>query len=89
MPNLLFAGENCCFIILVKNITRKIVKPAITAFIRKHSLKEANTVVSVLEAILAVKEKFKADHIANILAGKATSAIKSYKHHKLEIFGIG
>ncbi|MGB4293715.1 MAG: DNA helicase RecQ [Bacteroidales bacterium] len=46
-------------------------------------------VVSVLEAVLAVKEKFKADHIANILAGKATSAIKSYKHHKLDIFGAG
>jgi ATP-dependent DNA helicase RecQ len=46
-------------------------------------------VVSVLETILAVKEKFKADHISNILAGKLTSAIKSYKHHKLEYFGIG
>jgi ATP-dependent DNA helicase RecQ len=46
-------------------------------------------VVNVLEAVLAVKEKFKADHIANILSGKVTSAIKSYRHHKLEIFGIG
>ena len=46
-------------------------------------------VVNVLETVLAVKEKFKADHIANILSGKITSAIKSYKHHKLEIFGIG
>ena len=46
-------------------------------------------VVNVLEAVLAVKEKFKADHIANILSGKATSSIKSYKHQKLEIFGIG
>ncbi len=46
-------------------------------------------VVSVLETILAVKEKFKADHVANILAGKMTSAIKSYKHHKIEYFGIG
>jgi ATP-dependent DNA helicase RecQ len=46
-------------------------------------------VVSVLEAVLAVKEKFKADHIANILSGKITSAIKSYNHHKLEIFGTG
>jgi ATP-dependent DNA helicase RecQ len=45
--------------------------------------------VNVLETILAVKEKFKADHIANILSGKVTSAIKSYKHHKLEYFGIG
>jgi ATP-dependent DNA helicase RecQ len=46
-------------------------------------------VVNVLEAVLAVKEKFKADHIANILSGKVNSAIKSYRHHKLEIFGIG
>lgn len=45
--------------------------------------------VNVLETILAVNQKFKADHIANILAGKVTSAIKSYKHHKLEYFGIG
>lgn len=47
------------------------------------------SVVTVLETILAVKEKFKADHIANILSGKMTSAIKSYKHHKLEYFGTG
>ena len=46
-------------------------------------------VVNVLETILAVKEKFKADHISNILSGKVTSAIKSYKHHKIEFFGIG
>ncbi len=46
-------------------------------------------VVSVLETVLAVKEKFKADHIANILSGKVTSAIKSYRHHKLEVFGTG
>jgi len=48
-----------------------------------------DAVVSVLETILSVKEKFKADHIANILSGKVTAAIKSYKHHKLEFFGLG
>lgn len=46
-------------------------------------------VEQVLDAILAVKEKFKSDHIANVLAGNVDSAIKSYKHHKLEIFGTG
>jgi ATP-dependent DNA helicase RecQ len=55
----------------------------------KTQFEGADYVVSILEAVLAVREKFKADHIANILAGKATSAIKSYKHHKLEIFGTG
>lgn len=55
----------------------------------KTQFEGTDFVVSVLEAVLAVREKFKADHIANILSGKATSAIKSYKHHKLEIFGTG
>jgi ATP-dependent DNA helicase RecQ len=55
----------------------------------KAQFEGSEAVVNVLETILAVKEKFKADHIANILAGKVTSAIKSYKHHKLELFGVG
>ncbi len=55
----------------------------------KAQFEGSEAVVNVLETVLAVKEKFKADHIANILSGKITSAIKSYKHHKLEYFGIG
>jgi ATP-dependent DNA helicase RecQ len=55
----------------------------------KSQFEGNEAVVSVLETILAVKEKFKADHVSNILSGKVTSAIKSYKHHKLEFFGIG
>jgi len=55
----------------------------------KSQFEGNEAVASVLETILAVKEKFKADHIANILSGKVTSAIKSYRHHKLEFFGIG
>ncbi len=55
----------------------------------KSQFEGNEAVVSVLETILAVKEKFKADHISNILSGKITAAIKSYKHHKLEYFGIG
>ena len=43
----------------------------------------------VLQVILEVKEKFKTDHIADILAGNISSSLKAYKHHKLEIFGIG
>jgi ATP-dependent DNA helicase RecQ len=55
----------------------------------KSQFEGNEAVINVLETILAVKEKFKADHISNILSGKVTSAIKSYKHHKLEFFGIG
>jgi ATP-dependent DNA helicase RecQ len=42
-----------------------------------------------LETILAVKERFKAGHVAEILAGKVSSEIKTYHHDKLEIFGAG
>jgi len=55
----------------------------------KAQFEGSESVVNILETILAVKEKFKADHIANILSGKMTSSIKSYKHHKLEFFGLG
>lgn len=55
----------------------------------KSQFEGSDSVVLVLETILAVKEKFKADHIAHILSGKVTSSIKSYKHNKLEFFGAG
>ena len=42
-----------------------------------------------LKAILGVQERFKAEHIASILAGRATSAVKTYKHHHSEFFGAG
>ena len=45
--------------------------------------------LTMLSAILEMQEKFKSDHVANFLAGNADSAIKTYKHHKLELFGSG
>ncbi len=46
-------------------------------------------ILDVLETIKQVKEKFKSEHVAQILSGTVNSAIKSYKHHQLEIFGAG
>ena len=54
----------------------------------KNQFEGQDFVVSMLETVLAVKEKHKADHIGKILAGTMNSAIKSYKHHKLETFGL-
>jgi ATP-dependent DNA helicase RecQ len=42
-----------------------------------------------LQAVLEVKQLFKVKHIANILVGKATSSIKSYRHNLLKVFGKG
>ncbi len=42
-----------------------------------------------IEAVLAVKQQFKARHLVNILTGKATTSVKSYKHNQLDVFGKG
>jgi len=55
----------------------------------KEQFEGKEDVVLALQAIQDVKEKFKAEHVANVLAGVKNSAIKSYKHHELEIFGEG
>jgi ATP-dependent DNA helicase RecQ len=48
---------------------------------------EAQELLSVtLETILAVREKFKAEHIVDILKGNETSDVTSYQHDELETF---
>lgn len=42
-----------------------------------------------LETVLAVKQLFKAKHIINVITGKNSANIKSFKHNKLEVFGKG
>lgn len=46
-------------------------------------------ILTILESIQLVKERFKADHIVNILTGKKTAEIATYKHQDLPIFGTG
>lgn len=46
-------------------------------------------IVSILQCVLEVNEKFKAEHIADVIAGNATSTIKTYNHHNIESFGTG
>jgi len=55
----------------------------------KEQLEATDEVVRSLKAILEVNEKYKADHIANILIGNKTAAIKSFKHYELKCFGTG
>jgi ATP-dependent DNA helicase RecQ len=43
----------------------------------------------VLKTVEAVKEKFKAEHIADIINGRATQSVKTYKHNELPLFGEG
>src|SRR6056297_2614826 len=55
----------------------------------KEEFEGKEYVVTALNAVLTVKERFKGEHLANVLAGKVNAAVSSYKHDKLDIFGIG
>ena len=43
----------------------------------------------VIELIESLPERFKMEHLANILAGVSNSIIKSYHHDRLELYGAG
>ncbi len=55
----------------------------------KEFIEAQDEVSRALEAILEVKEKYKAEHISDILVGKSTAAVKSFHHDDLESFGNG
>lgn len=42
---------------------------------------------AALETIAALKEKFKTDYVVDVMLGRATSDVRSYKHEDLEVFG--
>ena len=48
-----------------------------------------NELKMALEALRDIGDKFKMDHLCNLLMGRTTAIIKSYGHNKLEWFGAG
>jgi len=55
----------------------------------KVSVEAKDDIALVLEIVTEVKEKVKDNHILHILMGHISSAVKTYKHHELEVFGKG
>jgi len=55
----------------------------------KKQVEAKELLCTVLETILALKEKFKTDHVIDVLLGKETSEVVSYQHDDLEVFGGG
>ncbi|MBQ2366694.1 MAG: DNA helicase RecQ [Bacteroidaceae bacterium] len=43
----------------------------------------------LIEAVVALKENFKAEYVIDVLVGKETSDVLSHKHEELECFGSG
>ena len=55
----------------------------------KRQVEAKDLLCAVLETVLALKEKFKTDHVIDVLLGKETSEVVSYQHDELDAFGSG
>ena len=55
----------------------------------KEQIEASDEVQRALKAIQEVKEKYKAEHISDILTGKLSAAVKSFRHDELDAFGNG
>ncbi len=53
----------------------------------KKKVEAKEDLLAVLDTIAALKEKFKADYILDVMLGKATNEVKSYRHDETEVFG--
>ncbi len=55
----------------------------------KKQVEAKESLETVIEAVLALKENFKADYVIDVLLGKETADIISHNHDELECFGCG
>lgn len=53
----------------------------------KKKVEAKDDLCAVLETVIALKEKFKADYVTDVILGKATPDVKSYQHDELDVFG--
>ncbi len=53
----------------------------------KKEVEAKDELCAAIETIAALKEKFKAEYVIDVMAGKATNDITSYEHDQLEVFG--
>ena len=55
----------------------------------KKQVEAQDLLCAVIETVVALKEKFKADHVIDVLLGKETTEVLSYHQDELEVFGCG
>ena len=55
----------------------------------KEKIEAGEELALALEAVVSVNQKYKMEHISNILVGISNAAVKSFKHDELDIFGLG
>ena len=55
----------------------------------KKQVEAQELLCTVIETILAVKEKFQAEYVIDVILGKETTEVLDHKHEELEVFGSG
>ncbi|MBC9931687.1 DNA helicase RecQ [Chitinophaga qingshengii] len=55
----------------------------------KEKIEVKNRVVIVLKAIKALEERFGSEYVVNVITGKTSPQISTYRHDQLDIFGEG
>lgn len=55
----------------------------------KEQFEGMGSILTLIKVIQETKEKFKTDHIIDVLIGKESVSVKAYGYHELEDFGVG
>ncbi len=53
----------------------------------KKKVEAKDDLCAAIETVIALKERFKVDHVIDVMIGRATADVKSYSHDSLEVFG--
>lgn len=55
----------------------------------KEKIEFVDKMLVLFKVIDTVKQRFKAKHIVNVVCGKNTSEVSTYRHNQIDVFGIG
>ncbi len=53
----------------------------------KNKVEAQEDLSATLETVIALKEKFKAEHVIDVMLGRVTNEVRAYNHEDLEVFG--
>lgn len=53
----------------------------------KKKVEAKDDLCAIIETVIAIGDKFKADYIVTVITGRKTDEVKSYHHEDLEVFG--
>ena len=53
----------------------------------KREIEACDELCNAIETVLAVNERFKIDHVIDVMIGRTSGSVRTYNHDQIEIFG--